>query len=169
MIDPLNPNSPANQPKPGTDAEPALLESAVYSQSTHNAPSNLYFPAPGQGKMSLKDEKFWASMGHLLSLAGILTFVGYMVGPLIPYLLKKGESPFVDEHTKETLNFSIVTTIAIFISGLGAVTTFPVLGCFAPLVPGVFMVLNLIFCIQGASAARDGLAYRYPFNWRVIK
>jgi len=171
MIDPLDPNSPTNQKKSGSDNPPPLLESATYSPSSHSAPNNLSFPAPGQGKMSLKDEKFWASMGHLLGLTGIITAgVGYIVGPLVLYLWKKNESPFVDEHTKETINFSIVTTIAVYVSGLTAVTSVPVLGwCLAPLVPFIFMVMNLIFCIQGASAARDGLAYRYPFNWRIIK
>jgi uncharacterized protein len=164
MIDPLDPNSPKQQPRLSNE-NPPPLDSSVF-----RAPGSLDFPAPGHSQMAVKDEKFWASMGHLLSLAGIPTGgVGYILGPLIPYLMKKGQSQFVDEHSKETLNFSIVTTIAIVVSGLGAVTALPILGCFAPMIPGLFMILNLIFCIQGAIAARDGLPYRYPFNWRLVK
>lgn len=116
--------------------------------------------------MTEKDEKLWSMMGHLLSLSGILTVsLGYVVGPLIPFLMKKGESPYVDEHSKETLNFSILTFLVIWVSGLSAIP----LGCFGAIIPGIMAILNLIFCIQGALAAKSGEAYRYPFNWRIIK
>lgn len=120
----------------------------------------------GNGSLTQKDEKLWASLGHLLSLSGIPTgTLGYVVGPLIPYLLKKGESPYVDEHSKETLNFSILTFLIIWISSIGIIP----LGCFGVIIPGIMAILNLVFCIQGALAAKSGEAYRYPFNWRIIK
>lgn len=114
--------------------------------------------------MNEKDEKLWAMMGHLLSLTGLFTAIGYVIGPLIPFLMKKGESPFVDEHSRETLNFSILTFIVVFASG-----TIGFAACFVWLITAMMAILNLIFCIQGALAAKSGEAYRYPFNWRIIK
>ena len=115
-------------------------------------------------------ERKWASMGHILSLIGIPTGgVGYTIPPLIIFFLKKGESPFVDEHVKETLNFSIITTVLFWIATGSAVAATAVGACFAWLVPGVLALVNLIFCIQGFSASKNGEAYRYPFNLRLIK
>ena len=119
----------------------------------------------GQGNMGPTQEKFWASLGHLLSLTGIFTAAfGYVIGPLISYLLKRGESPFVDEHAKETLNFSILTFIVIAGSGLLGFAA-----CFLWIITAGMALFNLIFCIQGALAAKNGEAYRYPFNFRILK
>lgn len=147
------------------------IAKTVDDQTPKEAPSDrpnktgLFFPAVGQGRMAEGSEKTWASLAHITSLAGPFTGgVGYVVGPAVIYLLKKGESPFVDEHTKETLNFSIITTLAIWITG-----AIGFLSCFLWIVTLFFAVANFIYCLQGFFAARNGEAFRYPFNFRIIK
>ena len=45
------------------------------------------------------DEKTLALLAH------VLTFVSTLLAPLIIYIIKKNESPFVAEHAKESFNF----------------------------------------------------------------
>lgn len=99
------------------------------------------------------------SMGMLAHLLGVLGFIG----PLIIWLIKKDQSPFVNDQGKEALNFHLTLLIGIIIGvatsciGVGLVIT--------PLV----WILGVIFSILGAMKAKDGIAYRYPFAIRFIK
>jgi uncharacterized Tic20 family protein len=99
-------------------------------------------------------------MAMLMYLLAIIT--GWL-GPLIIWLVKKDQSPFINDQGKELLNFQITVFIALVISG---VLTFVIIGCFlAPVV----VICNLVFSIMGAIAANKGTAYRFPFNIRLIK
>ena len=109
---------------------------------------------PKMGEVG-KDARMWAMLCHLLGL-----FTSF-VGPLIIWLLKKEEDPFIDEQGKEALNFQITVAIAYV-----AATLIPVAGCF--LAPAVWVV-NLIFCIMACVAANKGEHYRYPVSLRLVK
>jgi uncharacterized Tic20 family protein len=102
-----------------------------------------------------KDARTFAMLAHLL---GIFTF---FLGPLIIWLVKKDEHPFVDEQGKEALNFQITVAIAYVIASV-----IPIAGCF--LAPSVWVV-NLIFCIMACVAANKGEHYRYPVSLRLVK
>lgn len=96
----------------------------------------------------------------LMYLLAILT--GWLA-PLIIWLIKKDQSPFINDQGKELLNFQITVFIALLISGL---LTFVLIGCF--LIPAI-IICNLVFSILGAIAVNKGQAYRFPFNIRLIK
>lgn len=103
-----------------------------------------------------KDSRTMAMLAHLL---GILGFIG----PLIIWLIKKDQSPFVDDQGKEAINFHLVMLIGYVVGGL----TFCIfIGMI--IVPAVWIV-SVIFSILGAIKANQGIAYRYPFNIRFIK
>ncbi|HOI55963.1 MAG TPA: DUF4870 domain-containing protein [Phycisphaerae bacterium] len=91
------------------------------------------------------DEK---TMGMLAHLLGILT--GFL-GPLIVWLIKKDQSKYVAEQSKEALNFWI--SILIYL---------PVTCCLA----GLF---GLIMGIIGTIKSNQGIIYRYPLAIRFIK
>ena len=55
----------------------------------------------GQGKLSEKDDRTFGMLAHLLG-----AFTSF-VGPLVIWMIKKEESPFVDDQGKEALNFQI--------------------------------------------------------------
>ncbi|MBE2216400.1 MAG: DUF4870 domain-containing protein [Opitutaceae bacterium] len=98
-----------------------------------------------------------AMLAHLLAI-----FFGF-IPPLIIWLVKKQDSPFIEDQAKEALNFQITVAIAFFIS---IILIFVVIG---GLLMPVIGIVNLIFCIIAALKANDGVAYRYPFALRLIK
>jgi uncharacterized Tic20 family protein len=107
--------------------------------------------------MSPSDERLWATLSHIS-----IPFIG-VIGPLIVYLVFKDRSAFVKDQGTESLNFSILYTIAQLASSLLAVVVIGLI-----MLPLVF-VGALILCIMAAIAANKGEAYRYPINWRLIK
>ncbi|MFA5251755.1 MAG: DUF4870 domain-containing protein [Phycisphaerae bacterium] len=104
-----------------------------------------------------KDARTFAMLAHLLAI-----FTCF-VGPLVIWLIKKDEHPFVDEQGKEALNFQITIAIAYVAASL---LSFLCIGFL--LFPAVGVV-DLIFCIMACVAANKGEHYRYPVSIRFIK
>ena len=96
-------------------------------------------------------------------LAHILGIPLGPLGPLIIWLIKKDQSPFVNDQGKEALNFQLMLLIGYII---GSVTMFVCVGFI--IVPAVAIV-SIVFSIMAAIKANAGIAYRYPFNLRLIK
>ncbi|MBL4576578.1 MAG: DUF4870 domain-containing protein [Opitutaceae bacterium] len=101
---------------------------------------------------------------HLTAFACfIIPGVGMILGPLVIWLIKKNEMPFVDDQGKEALNFNITVLNASFVSflllaiGIGIILL-PVVGIFW-----------LIFTIIASMKANEGVYYRYPVTLRIIK
>ncbi len=107
--------------------------------------------------MSQSDERLWATLSHIS-----IPFIG-VVGPLIVYLVFKDRSAFLKDQGTESLNFSILYTIAQVVASF---LVFAVVG--GILLPLIF-IGALVLCIIAAIAANKGKAYRYPINWRLIK
>ena len=116
-------------------------------------------PAAGpQDREANKDARMWAMLCHLAGLLSVL-------GPLIVWLIKKDESPFVDEQGKEAVNFQL--TMLIYWA-VAIVLCFLCIGFL--LVPLVGLA-DLILLIVAAIKANDGYHYRYPkpFIIRLVK
>ena len=103
------------------------------------------------------DEKTFAILSH------ILTIVSSFIAPLVIYLLKKDESPYVAEHAKESLNFQITMAILYIISFILII----VLVGF--LLIWLLSIANLILVIVATIKASENKMYRYPVNFRLIK
>ncbi len=109
---------------------------------------------PGQtDRETNRDARMWGMLSHLTGLVGF-------IGPLVVWLIKKEEFPFVDEQGKEALNFQITMLIYFIVAGL---TTFICIGFV--LTPAVW-VADVVFLIIAAIKANDGYHYRYP--WPLI-
>jgi len=118
------------------------------------------------GKESSRDARMWAMFCHLAGLAAFIPIIpafGCIIGPLVIWLLKKEEFPFVDKHGKEALNFQISMFIYAFIAGL---LCFVIIGFF--LLP-IVILTDIILLIVAAIKANDGQDYRYPLTIRLIK
>ena len=111
-----------------------------------------------------KEARKWAMLCHLAALIGLLgNGVGFLLGPLVVWLLKKEDDPFVDEQGKEAVNFQITMFIAIVlcIPLLLLLIGFPLMIIIA--------LMMTIFPIIGAIKANEGQSYRYPLTIRFIK
>lgn len=108
-----------------------------------------------------KDARMWAMLCHLL---GLFTC---FIGPLIIWLIKKEEDPFIDNQGKEALNFQITVAIAWFVGFLMTLTV--IAACVGiPLLVAV-CIADLVFAIVASVKANGGQAYRYPVSIRFIK
>jgi uncharacterized Tic20 family protein len=86
-----------------------------------------------------------------------------IVGPLIIWLSKREDSPEIDAHGKESLNFQISMLIY---NAISAILCLVLIG-FVFL--GVLHILNIIFVIIAAVRASEGKLWRYPLTIRLIK
>src|ERR1700741_2368900 len=111
------------------------------------------------------EERTWAMAAHLSILAGgLLTSgwagsVGFFIGPLVIWAMKKDTMPFVRDQAKEALNFAITVSVVCLVLvlltimslGLGALLTIP-----AMVIIGFG---SLILVIIAAMKANEGGAY----------
>jgi uncharacterized Tic20 family protein len=121
-------------------------------------------PTPSSPTEVSKDARTWGMLCHLTALSGFVGVgFGFVLGPLVCWLVKKNDYEFVDDQGKEALNFQITMFIALVVSGVLCIVFIGFV-----LAPAV-VITDVIFTIIGAVKANDGVRYRYPFAWRVIK
>ncbi|RMQ49147.1 hypothetical protein ALQ04_00279 [Pseudomonas cichorii] len=124
--------------------------------------SDSQFNKPALAKPS-REVRQWAMFCHLVALCGLFFPFGHLLGPLIIWQLKKDTDPFIDAQGKEALNFQITVSIAATVSLLLFVL---VIGIPMLLLVGIgAMVLTIIAGVK----ANEGVDYRYPFTWRLLK
>jgi len=116
------------------------------------------------------DTRMWGMLCHAASLSAVVTGIGFILGPLIVWLIKKDEHPFIDECGRESLNFQISMLIYSFVLGLvGGILTIIFIGILIlaigfPILTLVWLVLVIIASIK----ANSGEVYRYPFTIRFF-
>jgi uncharacterized Tic20 family protein len=111
-----------------------------------------------------REARNWAMFAHLASLAKYTVVpLANILGPLVVWLIKKDEMPFVDSHGKEAINFQISVTIYTLVSGA-------LVFCAGIGFIGIVAVLiyDLVFTILAAVSAANGKAYRYPLTIRLV-
>lgn len=125
-------------------------------------------PPAGADRPS-SEQRSWAMACHLAALSVFVTGIGIVLGPLIVWLVKKDEMPFVNDQGKEALNFNITLCLLGVAMGLFVLITFGI-GALLVLPLSILIgVLWLIVTIVAAIKANDGEYYRYPFALRLIK
>ena len=106
----------------------------------------------------------WNVLCHASALAGFFVpWAGHILGPLIVWLAKRGDSAEIDEHGKESLNFQISMLIYNLIAG---VLCLVLIGF---VILGILHILNLVLVIVASIQASEGKLYRYPITIRLIK
>jgi uncharacterized Tic20 family protein len=105
----------------------------------------------------------WCILAHATALVGFLVPVaGHIVGPLIVWLAKRQDSPEIDAHGKESMNFQISMLIWNVIAGILCLVLIGI-----PILI-LLHILNIIFVIVASIQASEGKLYRYPFAIRLI-
>ena len=105
----------------------------------------------------------WCILAHATALVGFLVPVaGHIVGPLIVWLAKRQDSPEIDAHGKESMNFQISMLIW---NAISAILIIVLIG-----IPILILlhILNIIFVIVASIQASEGKLYRYPLAIRLI-
>lgn len=109
-------------------------------------------------------ERTYAVFTHLTA---ILVFViGIpVIAPLIMWLVKRYDSPFLDDHGKEAVHFQIsLCCYGLFLIPIGFIT----LGVGA-IVGGIgIFILGIVGMIMAAQAAHRGEYFRYPMTMRFF-
>jgi hypothetical protein len=159
-----NPPPPESAPAPASTPPPYTEPQAQPQASQQPQPAAplgyegpTSGPAPYMGPAPTTDDKNMATIAHIL---GIFTS---FLGPLIIWMIKKEQSPFVDDQGKEALNFQLTLLIGYLISAVATII------CIGPIIALGLSVVAIIFGIMAAVATNKGEAYRYPVNIRFIK
>src|SRR5436309_6411784 len=120
-------------------------------------------PQPPQTRSTSSDVRTWCVLCHASALLGLFFhFLGHILGPLVVWLMKRGDSPEIDAYGKESLNFqlsmliydAVAVVLCIFLIGI-------------PILIGLW-VLNTVLVIIASVKAGEGQLYRYPFTIRLI-
>jgi uncharacterized Tic20 family protein len=113
--------------------------------------------------LSHNEERQWAMFSHLGTFAAFVIPFANIIAPLIIWQLKKGESAFVVQHSKESLNFQISLMIYSLASALLVLIFIGVL-----LLVGLF-VFNIIAVVIAGVRANEGAYYKYPMAIKFFR
>lgn len=120
-------------------------------------------PEPRDGQPTQGNPYTLGILCHLLAFSGYLVPFGNIFGPLVLWLLKRAEDPFVEACGKEAINFQITMTIYAAICGLSIL-----IGIGLILLP-IVMILNIVYTVIAAIKASEGRSYHYPLTIRLIQ
>ncbi len=111
-----------------------------------------------------QEERTWGMLCHLSALAMfLLPSLGNIIGPLIIWLIKKDQYPFVDSQGKEALNFNISITIYLFVAGILSIILIGIPLLFAI---GIFWIVEVI---MATVRSNEGQPFKYPLTIQFIK
>ncbi len=104
----------------------------------------------------------WALAAHLGAFAGAWVALAFL-GPLVVWLLKRDDHPFIATHASEALNFNLSVLLYAIV---GFVLIFVFVGfLLLPLIG----LMWLVFTIVAAIRAANGEPYRYPLTIRFVR
>tara|TARA_R110002096_G_scaffold16106_10_gene55008 strand:+ start:18393 stop:18878 length:486 start_codon:yes stop_codon:yes gene_type:complete len=123
-------------------------------------------PALGSGKLSEGEDRTWGMFCHLAALSNLIgPSILNIVGPLIPWLLKRQESPWVDAHGKESINFQLTMSILAWIGALAMPITCGVSVALS-VAAGIF---SIVMAVVASVRANEGKFMPYPFSFRFFR
>ena len=127
-------------------------------------------PAPNTAAAS-PSVRTWTVLCHASAFLGFfIPAAGHIVGPLIVWLVKRGESAEIDEHGKESLNFQI--SMFLYTAALGVVCfilMFILIGFLLLPLFAILFLADVVLVIIASLKASEGQLYRYPLTIRLIK
>lgn len=165
------PSAPQEPPAPG-QVPPGAPQ---YGQQPPGQPG--YGAAPTvTNEMAPDQQRLWAVLAHLsplvaalLGLASAGSFYTGWLGPLVIFLVLKDRGIFVRRQAAEALNLQILFTVVYLV---GIVLGFVTLTIGFIIIVPILIVLGivvLVFQILAAVKANQGIDYRYPVSWRLVR
>lgn len=127
------------------------------SEGSPSAGSN---PAGRPSDLS-SEVRNWAMAAHLSAFLGAWVALA-LLGPLVVWLIKRDDHPFIRAHATEALNFNI--SVLIYLA-IGVILAFVLIGI--PLLVALGIAW-LVLTIVAAVRAANGEDYRYPLTIRFV-
>ncbi len=141
------------------------------------------------------EERNWAMAAHLSALVAVAGVpFGHVIGPLVVYLARGAQSPYVAGHARASLNYqltiSIVGLVAIIVGAIfffgSMLAAMPAaehskaasdalglsiasIGLVVGLIVLLCLVMSIVFIIMGTIAAGEGRPFTYPFAIRFLR
>lgn len=121
-------------------------------------------------------ERTYALFTHLVGLLSLTTagipFLG-LIGTGIMWAIKRAESPFLDDHGRQAVNFQISLLIYYVVGGfvlvVFGIVTFGIGAILLPVAMLGFVALSIIGSVRGAMASHRGEYYRYPMTIQFLR
>ena len=111
-----------------------------------------------------EEARKWGMIVHLSALVGLLgNGIGFLLGPLAVWLMKREEDPFIDANGKEAVNFQITMMLAAIVSA------FLILILIGFVLLAIIGIMAVVLPILAGIKAKEGEVYRYPLTIRFIK
>ncbi|MBX3387548.1 MAG: DUF4870 domain-containing protein [Phycisphaeraceae bacterium] len=135
----------------------------------HAAPAMPNYVRTPDGRLAdpdaTPDQRTYATFMHLSLFAVHFTGVIVLIA-LAMWLIKRKDSPFIEDHGKEAVNFQISLFLYSLIAGA---LIFTIIGMIIgiPLLIAVYVVA-IVGSIRAAIAANRGEFFRYPITIRLI-
>lgn len=158
---------------PDAEPEPPLPENSAAE------PGQIYDgPAPGSQEfvdvarrragLSIERDRTLAMLCHLTSLSGFVIPLGNVIGPFIVWRVGRGDSDFVDEHGKVSLNFQLSITLFFVGMALLAVLLGPIVFILAP-VGGLAALYGLVMAVVNSVQAHRGDESHYALSTPFLR
>ena len=129
-------------------------------------------PVPSMADDFPESDRQLAMGVHIASLSVTLFSGGLFLPVMVPLLAKiilKDNSPALQEHIRQQLNFQITLAIVAVVGVIGSIATLG-LGLFAFLPVLLFMLgVEIVASIKGTLAAQRGDDYAFPFTLDIVK
>jgi uncharacterized protein len=120
-------------------------------------------PPPPPITSTSSDTRTWCVLCHAAALAGfIVPWVFHILGPLIVWLAKRADSPEIDAHGKESINFQLSMLIYNVVAGILCIILIGI-----PILI-LLHLLNIVFVIVASIQASEDKLYRYPMTIRFL-
>lgn len=139
------------------------------TQQPHGTPDPIDETPVEPATPPSQEQRQWAMWCHLAGLAGYLPVIpglGSLIGPLIVWLIKKDEMPFVDDQGKQVINFKISVLIVALV--LGVLSVIPPVFCVTIPLLVALLIADIVFTVVAAIRANEGQRYRYPYAWKFL-
>jgi uncharacterized protein len=157
------PPSPPPQPQASPPPQPSPPPPQPWPSGPPAAPPPQPWSPGGPPTPAAADAnaRQWAMLAHLSALFGLIIGLNWL-GPLVIYLVKKDEHPFIADQSREALNFNLSVFIYVLVS---IVLIFIVIGfLLLPVIGIAWLILTIIAGVR----ANNGEAYRYPLTIKFV-
>ena len=120
-------------------------------------------PPPLTSSTTTSEIRTWCVLCHASALAGLFFHaLGFVLGPLIIWLIKRGDSSEIDANGKESLNFQLSMLIW---HAIALVLCLLLIGI--PILIALWVADVVLVIIASVKTSR-GEFYRYPLTIRFI-